>query len=77
MRTRSSHPDPYGSVLTMSGFSSASALTSMTSPVIGASIGDEDSFYSSAVVGQEAGTHPDSRIAENPGYGTLDVVVIC
>src|SRR6266849_10911766 len=41
--TRRSHPEPYGSVLTRSGFSSASALTSITSPVMGASIGDEAS----------------------------------
>src|SRR6266851_7178982 len=41
--TRSSHADPYGSLLTISGFSSASELTSTTSPVIGASIGDDAS----------------------------------
>src|SRR6266849_5980228 len=43
MRTRRSQPEPYGSVLTTSGFSSASALTSMTSPLIGASIGEDAS----------------------------------
>src|SRR5260370_3417918 len=46
MRTRKSQPEPYGSVLTTSGLSSSSPLTSMTWPLLGAWLLEDASSYS-------------------------------